>query len=125
MVEHPTASSLETDLMNEVDQLVNAACTLGYEEEKQVLLQKHLRRIFTLDTPREFSYVVGNGSTTDGYLLASHGGPLMIIEYKRQIDAAEAQLSSYFLRLALKPTEDVFRGWRQPALGLLIRGEVR
>ena len=124
-VEIPPDDLLETRLMDEVDQLVNAMCELGYEKGKQINAQVYLRQIFFQDTPREFSYNVGNGSTADGYLLASHGGPLLIIEYKRQIAMAEPQMASHFLRLALRPVEHVFRQWRQPALGLLIRGKVR
>ena len=111
-VENPGVGLLETDLMDEVDQLVNAMCDLGYKKGKQVNTEVCLRRIFSLDAPSEFSYEVGNGSTTDGYLLASHGGPLLVIEYKRQIAMAEPQLASYFLRLALKLVEHVFRQWR-------------
>jgi hypothetical protein len=116
--------------MDNVDLLANAMCRLGYEKRKQDIAQGHLGKIFTdyfFGEPKEFSYAVENGSkaTTDGYLLASHNGPLFIVEYKRQIAAAEPQLASYFLRLALKPAEDIFRQWRQPALGLLIRGELR
>ena len=126
-VENPDANLLETDLMNEVDQLADAMCKLGYEKGKWLNAQVHLGRIFSraIREFSAFSYDVGNGSTTDGYLSASHGGPLLVIEYKRQIDAAEPQLSSYFLRLALKPAEHIFRQWRQPALGLIIRGEMR
>jgi len=112
----------ETELMNEVDQLADAMCNLDYEKVKQLNAEVHLRRIFSQAAIQEFSYEVGNGSTTDGYLSASHGGPLLVIEYKRQITMAEPQLASYFLRLALKPVEDIFRQWRQPALGLIIRG---
>jgi hypothetical protein len=127
VVENPSANLLDTDLMNEVDQLANNTCYLGYEKGKQLNMQDHLHKIFSLDASREFSHAVGNVSqaTTDGYLLASHGGPLLVIDYKRQITMAEPQLASYFIRLALKPVEHVFRRWRQPALGLLIRGEVR
>lgn len=124
-VENPTDDLVGTDLMDEVDQLADATCKLGYEKGKRLNAQDHLRRIFSVGIPREFSYVVGNGSTTDGYLLARHGGPLLVVEYKRQIAMAEPQLASYFLRLALKPLESIFRQWRQPGLGLLIRGEMR
>jgi hypothetical protein len=124
-VENPSADLLDADMMNEVDQLANAMCQLGYEKGKQPDTQVHLRKIFSLDAPGERSDAVDNESTTDGYLLASHGGPLLVIEYKRQIAMAEPQLASYFLQLALKPVEQVFRQWRQPALGVLIRGKLR
>ena len=100
-------------------------CNLSYEKDKRLNVQDHLQRILSVDTPTDISYSIGNGSTADGYILASHGGPLVVIEYKRQIAMAEPQLASYFLRLALKAAEDVFRQWRQPALGLAIRGEMR
>jgi hypothetical protein len=125
--DNPSTNLPETRLMNEVDQLVDTTCNLGYEKGKQVNMQDHLQRIFSQDAPRESSYAVHNGSqaTTNGYLLGSHGGPLLVIEYNRQITMAEPQLACYFLRLALKPIEDIFRHWRQPALGVLIRGEMR
>jgi hypothetical protein len=127
MVKNPSTESLESDLKDRVDHLANDMCALGYEIEKQSKAQEHLGQILSLDHPKEFGYAVKNRSkaTTDGYLLASHGGPLFIVEYKRQIAAAEPQLASDFIRLALKSHEDVFRQWRQPALGLLIRGEAR
>lgn len=126
-VENPGPDLLESGLMNEVDELAKTMCNLGYEKVKQDSTRGHLQQIFFQDELRGFSYVVDNESqaTTDGYLLASHGGPLLVIECKRQIAMAEPQLASYFIRLALKPVESIFRQWRQPALGLLIRGKMR
>jgi hypothetical protein len=82
-----------------------------------------LHRIFA--GPRSYSADNETQTSTDGHIEASHSGPLLILEFKRQITVAEGQLASYFLRLALKSVPDVFYGWRQPALGVIIRGEVR
>lgn len=110
-----------------MDELADAMCNRGCEKVKQDRTRGHLQQIFSQNELREFSYAVHNKSqaTTDGYLLASHGGPLLVIEYKRQIAMAEPQLASHFIQLALKPVESIFCQWRQPALGLLIRGKVR
>ena len=127
IVNNPNAELPRSDLIDEVDKLVNAARHLGYEKENRLLSQGHLQQIFSWGPPPvQFSFAVGNGSqaTTDGYLLAGHAGPLVIIEHKRQIAMAEPQLAAYFIRLAVKPDDHIFRGWRQPGLGLLIRGEV-
>jgi hypothetical protein len=85
MVKTPSTESLESDLKDRVDHLANDMCALGYETEKQSKAQEHLGQILSLDHPKEFGYAVKNRSkaTTDGYLLASHGGPLFIVEYKR------------------------------------------
>jgi hypothetical protein len=120
--EYPDASSKE----EEVDELVNAMCYLGYEKDKWARTQNILHRIFA-GPERKFDYGVDNGTqaSTDGHVSASHGGPLVILEFKRQVTFSEGQLANYFLRLALKSASDVFYGWRQPALGVIIRGEAR
>jgi hypothetical protein len=119
---YPDAFSKEV----EVDELVDTMCYLGYEKDKQARTQDLLHHIFA-SPERQFNYSVDNGTQafTDGHVSASHGGPLLILEFKRQITVAEGQLANYFLRLALKSVSDVFYGWRQPALGVIIRGEAR
>jgi hypothetical protein len=122
--ENPYAFS--TDLETEVDELVDAMCCLGYEKDKRTKTQDLLHRIFA-GPERTFDYSVDNGTqaSTGGHVSASHGGPLLIIEFKRQITFSEAQLANSFLQLALKSVPDVFYGWRQPALGVIMRGEMR
>jgi len=119
---------LATNLMDRVDELADDMCSLGHEKERQAVAERYLEEIFSLamGVPRVFTYPVGNGTqlTTDGHLLASHDGPLFITEYKRQIATAEPQLAGYFIRLALQTSENTFLRWRQPALGLLIRGKL-
>lgn len=109
-----------------VDGLVDAMCYLGYEKDKRARTQDLLHRIFA-GPQRDFHHSVDNGTqaATDGHVSASHGGPLLILEFKRRIDFAEGQLAGYFLRLALESVPDVFYGWRQPALGVIIRGKAR
>jgi hypothetical protein len=110
----------------EVNALIIVMCMLGNEKQKRANTQDFLRSIFA-GPRRRFDYNVNNGTqaSTNGHVTASHGGPLLILEFKRQIDSAEGQLASYFLRLALKSVEAVFYGWRQPALGIIIRGELK
>jgi hypothetical protein len=70
---------------------------------------------------RRFIHSVLNGSQR-----AYPGKPWWIVidhRIQRQIAMAGPQLAGYFMRLALKANEQIFRGWRQPALGLLIGGE--
>jgi hypothetical protein len=86
------------DLKSEVDKLIDAMCYLGYEKDKWAKTQDLLHQIFA-DPQRDFQYSIGDGTQafTDGYISASHGGPLLIVEFKRQITFAEAQLTNYFL----------------------------
>ena len=84
-------------MLTHIDNLVDGMCGLGYEKEKQAKTQDHLHRIF--GGPRQvFNYSVNDGTqaSTDGYVLASHGGPLLIVEFKRQVSFAEGQLANYF-----------------------------
>lgn len=111
---------------DKVNELVEAMCHLGFEKDKRARTQHILHHIFA-GPQRQFEYSVDNGTlaSTDGHVLAIHGGPLLILEFKRRIDFTEGQLASYFLRLALRSEQQVFFGWRQPALGIIIRGEAR
>jgi hypothetical protein len=120
--EYPDAFSKEA----EIDELVDAMCYLGYEKDKRAKMQDLLHRILA-GPQRKFDYSIDNGTqaSIDGHVSASHGGPLLILEFKEQMTFAEGQLANYFLRLALKSTPVVFYGWRQPALGVIIRGEAR
>ena len=63
--------------------------------------------------------VNGSQATTNGHILASHNGPLLIVAFKQRVAMPGPQLVGYFMRLALKANERIFRGWRQPTLGLL------
>ncbi|KAI0283430.1 hypothetical protein BGY98DRAFT_931218 [Russula aff. rugulosa BPL654] len=114
---------LPMDLETEVDKLVDAMCLLGYEKDKQANTQDLLHRIFG-GPQRRFNYSVDNGShaSMHGHVLASHGGPSLIIEFKRQIMNAEPQVSNHFLHLSVQSVQDVFYGWRLPALGIILRG---
>ncbi|KAF8506858.1 hypothetical protein F5888DRAFT_1798087 [Russula emetica] len=87
--QNPNAFS-EPGLETKVDQCVNAMCHLGYEKEKQANTQNIVHHIFA-GPKRKFKYSVDNGTqaTTDGHVSASHGGPLLIIEFKRQITFCE------------------------------------
>lgn len=95
-------------------------CYLGHEEDKleQAKTQYFLHRIFA--GPQRKFRVIDNG--TRDMISASYGGPLLIVEHKRQIAFSEAQLTSYILRLAATSASDIFYGWRLPALGIIIRG---
>jgi hypothetical protein len=92
-------------------------CYRGYEnlKYKRAKMQDILYCIFA-GPQREFKYSVDNGTeaSTHGHVSASHGGPLLIIEF----NAFEVRLANYFLRLALQSEPDVFCGWRLPALGM-------
>lgn len=119
-------ASPRMDLETEVDKLVDAMCLLGYEKDKQANTQDLLHRIFG-GPQRRFNYSVDNGShaSMDGHVLANHGGPLLIVEFKRQIMNAEPQVSNHFLHLSVQSVQDVFYGWRLPALGIILRGEAK
>jgi len=111
------------NLKREVDELFHAIRFLGYEKDKRAT-QDLLHRIFA-GPQRKFLYSVDDGTqvSTDGHISASHGGPLLIVEFKRQITFAEAQLTNYFLQLAVSSETNIFYGWRLPALGIIISGE--
>jgi hypothetical protein len=119
---NPDAFS-EPGLETEVDQLVDAMCHLGYEKDKRADTQDILHHIFAGPERKFHSVDNGTQATTDGHVSASHGGPLLIIEFKRQITFCEPELASYFVQLALNSVSNVFYGWRQPALGVIMRGE--
>jgi hypothetical protein len=116
----------DSDLKDQVDKLVDVMRGHGYEQAKQDTAQRPLLDILFPGLQMHFKHSVSDSRlTSDGHILAAHGGPLLVVEFKRLITMAEPQLSGYFLRLACQAQEDVLRGWRLPALGLIIRGEVR
>ena len=111
-------------LRKEVDQLVTEVCNVGSGQQK---ILGFLADILFPGSYASFEYLLDDQSqrATDGHMLAPHGGPLFIVEYKRGMDTAEPQIASYFARLAEEAASQICRGWRQPTLGLIIRGDLR
>ena len=112
------------DFNYHVDLLVDVTCQIDCEQGKQ---EEPLLQILFPGSGTWFGYDLDDQSlaTTEAHILADHGGPLLIVEFKRQIEMAEPQLAASFLRLAIGAKIQICHGWRQPALGLIIRGEMR
>ena len=125
-VANESSNNFDPDLKDQVDKLVDMMRGLGYEQAKQDEVQGLLLDILFPGLRMHFKRGVGDSrAISDGHVLAAHGGPLLVVEFKRLITMAEPQLTGSFLRLARQAREGVLRGWRLPALGLIVRGEVR
>ena len=114
-------------IKGDVDKLVQAVCEIGSEGEKQGATRGLLHKIlFPGGVPFESQVNNSSQRATDGHTLVdATGGPLFIVEYKREINVAEPQLAACFMQLVASAeavVSRIFRGWRQPALGLAIRG---
>ena len=107
-----------------MDRLVTSLRKIEDEKAKQEGTQNILLDIL-FRAGAEFEHSVKARRAVDGRIPAAHGGPLFIVEYKRQMDVVEPQLAGYFLQLAVGARAQIVCGWRQPALGIIIRGEVR
>ena len=104
---------------------MESMCGLSNEQRKQDNAHELLVKILYPGSQKTFMFGIEEHSftrKTDDHILAAHGGPLFIAEFKTSIEAVEVQLSNYFILLAEKVDKDIFLGWRLPALGLLIRG---
>jgi hypothetical protein len=114
-----------TSLKRNVDKIFNVMCEVNRELGKQDVAKGPLLRILFPDDPGiSFRHdIPGQSEATDGHILTSHGGPRLIVGFKRTIDMAEPQVA-YFMRLALGANQ-FCRGWRHPTLGIIIRGEVQ
>ena len=121
------SGTISDSIKGDVDKLVQASCDISSEEAKKKATEDLLHRILFPDgVPFRYRIKDPSQRATDGHILtAANGGPLFIVEYKREIAAAEAQLAAYFMQLvgsAHEALSQTLRGWRQPALGLAIRG---
>ena len=108
-----------------VDDFMSSVCKIEKEKEKRSRVQDTLLEIlFPLrEVPVSLQCKLrGSRAASDGHVLAAHGGPMLIIEFKRECAPAEPQMASYFLQLALQAKEDIIYGWRQPCLGIIIIG---
>ncbi len=113
--------SSNSNYKNHVDEIMGIMCRCGNEKDKQTAVLESLLKIIFRDPTTFSSIIEGYDATTDGHVLAAHGGPSVIVEFER----SEPHLASHFLKLALGAKDEVSRGWRQPALGIIVRGEVR
>jgi hypothetical protein len=108
----------------DVDRLMQTMCRIYSEGVKRDRVQDLLHRIlFSGGAPFEYNTNNTSQRATDGHILAAHGGPLFIFKYKPQMDVTEPQLGGNFIQLAEAAIAQIFRGWRQPCLGLIIRGK--
>jgi hypothetical protein len=109
-----------------VDGVLNAMRGIGNDYQKLHYAKQRLRTILFPGTK-----VLFEGEQYDymddypGHVTAAHGGPLLMVQFKRQMATVEPQLAAYYLRFAMRAKKQLCRGWRQPALGLIFRGEAR
>jgi len=106
-----------------VDGLVYRTSEIEQESEKQWSLGSTLSEILLPSTRIPFEYTSeARSEFPNGYFIAVHGGPILLILIKREFTSAEPEMASYFHRLALKTREEIALAWRQPCLGVMIRG---
>ncbi|KAH9036403.1 hypothetical protein EDB84DRAFT_1269134 [Lactarius hengduanensis] len=120
-------SEYHVALQDNVDKFIDSMCGLSNEQRKQDNAHEILVRILYPGSQKTFRFSVKELSftrKTNGHILAPHGGPSFIAEFKTSLGVAEVQLANYFILLAGKVDKDIFLGWRLPALGLLIRGAI-
>ena len=117
---------LTGNLKTLVDLFVDEMCKLDPEEEdKQRDIETTLSQILFSREQTSFDYTLQAGTAKlDEHVCGAHGGPILIVEYKRQHALAEPQMAGYFHRLALETRQDIALGWRQPCLGIIIRGPI-
>jgi len=121
-----SAASSQTfcpDLKMLVDQLVAKASEILSEEYLQQTLPGILREILFPSQEIKFSTILESSrAKTDGHVIGPHDGPIFIVELKRQITPAEPQMAAYFHHLARQTPKATALAWRQPCLGVIIRG---
>ena len=111
------------DLKMLVDQFVAKASEIQDEEYLQQILPGILCEILFPSQGVEISDILDSSrAKTDGHVIGPHDGPIFIVELKRQITTAEPQMAAYFHHLAQKTPEATALAWRQPCLGVIIRG---
>ncbi len=116
-------------LRDNVDEIMDVIYKCGCVQDKQDNIQELLLNIFFPDSQKAFKHYdyVGAKShaTSNGHILAAHDGPSVILVIKQHMATAEPELAGHFMCLALQAKEPILYGWRQPALGVIMCGEVR
>lgn len=114
------------EIDDDVDKLVKEVCRIEDEKDKKRIILGLLNRIL-FRGGKEFRHWISGTSQRDvGNIPTARGGVLFIVEYKRKMHVANHwNLAGRFHRLAACTKGQIFCGWRQPSLGLIIGGEVR
>ena len=117
---------LTGNLKTLVDLFVDKMCKLDPEEEdKQHDIETTLSQILFPHEQTSFGYSLQAGTAkSDGHVCGAHGGPILIVMYQLEHAPAEPRMAGYFHRLALETRQDIALGWRQPCLGIIIRGPI-
>ncbi|KAH9978446.1 hypothetical protein BJV74DRAFT_798374 [Russula compacta] len=92
------------------------------EGKKRDASQRHLLKLLFTEL-EVFDFDIDDTETTsNGYLLGPHNGPLVAVKWELMLGGAAAQLGADVARPCVSVAKDIYLGWLIPALGIIIRG---